>query len=367
MKIYQVFEEYSLFYQPYIPPVLKMLNTYEGFNCKVMAFKGKSESENHFILPSYYHRLLKEKFNYILRPSLKPYNYLSQKAILEKVDIIHLQHSFLFSKIIPLLNLPTGQRPKVVITLRGGDTYIKPWIMNKWKNFYEIYGNKVDAFIAMSENQKQYLQKWGVSQDKIFVIPISFGKRFNIVPKSPNQNKLKLVSVFRMCWEKNITGNFEFVRKMKEMSLPFAYDIYGDGHDIGQVYYLRDKFNLHNEVNIHGKVDNEILKNKLRDYDFILQLSSSESLGMTVIEAQSLGLPAVISNSDGLPETIINNKTGLIVDKYNILSTVEKLYLIWSNKEIYEQYSFSAIENSHMKFSIENEVEKLHNLYKTLS
>ena len=105
----------------------------------------------------------------------------------------------------------------------------------------------------------------------------------------------------------------------------------------------------------------------MRDYDFILQLSSSESLGMTVIEAQSLGLPAVISNSDGLPETIINNKTGLIVDKYNILSTVEKLYLIWSNKEIYEQYSFSAIENSHMKFSIENEVEKLHHLYKTLS
>lgn len=201
MKVFQVFESYPLFYQPYIPPVLDKLST--QIDSEIIAFEGHVKTgEKASVLPSYYYRKIYEKISQKLNKKYKNLNYLEILAIKQNVDVIHIQHSFLFNKIKNLLNRNSSERPKIVITLRGGDTYIKPWIQKRWRDFYKNEGNKVDAFIVMSENQKQYLMRWGVSENIIKVIPISFGEKFKVEPKLPNKDKLKLVSVFRMCWEK---------------------------------------------------------------------------------------------------------------------------------------------------------------------
>src|SRR5690606_22942095 len=119
-------------------------------------------------------------------------NYAEILLLQRKIDIVHIQHSYLFPKIMGLLAQPSLNRPKIIITLRGGDTYVKPWVQKKWADFYTNYGNKVDAFITMSEHQKNYLHtKWGIEKAKIHVIPISFGLRFNSTPKKPDKTKIK--------------------------------------------------------------------------------------------------------------------------------------------------------------------------------
>lgn len=367
MKVYQVFESYPLFYQPYIPPVLDALRKINGLKIKVIAFKGQSEDvDGTVIMPDYRYRKLYEKSNQTLFKDYKGLKYLEIKVLKEKVDILHIQHSFLFPKIVELLKKRKGKRPKIIITLRGGDTYVKPWLQKRWKNFYRDYGNKVDAFIVMSEDQKKYIARWDVPLANIHVIPISFGERFVILPKYPNEKELKLVSVFRMCWEKNITDCLLLVKKLKELNIKVSYDLYGDGPDIGQLYYLRDKFGLQNEVIIHGKVANKELKNKLRDYDFLVQLSLSESLGMSAIEAQSMGLPVIVSNSDGLPEVVIDNETGFIIERENCDLKLKRIITIWENSLEYNNMSKNAITFAQNKFNINKEMESLINLYNNL-
>lgn len=363
MKVFQVFESYPLFYQPYIPPVLESLQKQDNLHVKIFAFKGdRNKNHSAIILPDYKNRVVITKI-LRLNPKFRNLDFFEIQTLKEKADIIHLQHSFLFPKVLRLLKLPASKRPKIVITLRGGDTYVKPWISERWQRFYKDYGAKVDAFIVMSEDQKKYLSRWGVPMDNIYVIPISFGHRFSIQAKSSNREKMKLVSVFRMCWEKNITDNLRFVKTLKQNNIPVTYDIFGDGPDFGQLFYLRDKYDLNHEVNIFGKVPSNQLKENLKSYDFSLQLSLSESLGMSVIEAQSVGVPAIVSANGGLPEIILNDKNGFVVDGDCFKDSINNVISVWKDAEKYKEMSHNSIELSHQRYSIENEVSELTALY----
>ncbi|WP_418511950.1 glycosyltransferase family 4 protein [Corallibacter sp.] len=365
IKTIQLFENYNESYQPYIPPVLDALKS-SLIEVLIYAFRGKAGSGVK-ILPSYSKRKIIQKLCAIARPNQSSLDYVSILAIRKQVDVLHLQQSYLFPKILTLLSIPSDKRPKVVITLRGGDTYVKPWYSKKWFDFYANYGNKVDAFVVMSQHQKMYLhQKWDVALSRIHVIPISFGETNNTNEKVADLTELRIVSAFRMCWEKNIAGNFRVIRQLKTQGIPVRYDLYGDGVDAGQVYYLVDKYDLKDIVYYHGRVSNDELKEKLKQSDFFLQLSHSESLGMSVIEAQSYGLPAIVSSSDGLPEAIKDGETGYCVNPYDIDAAANCLKELWSNPVLYDAFSKAAISYSHSKFSISNEVTALEALYKKL-
>jgi glycosyltransferase involved in cell wall biosynthesis len=364
MKIFQVFESYPLFYQPYIPPTLELLAQQDQIDSKIIAFDGASDSESVEILPSHRKRAYSERLTGIFSNS--NLNYLENKTLKEKVDIIHLQHSFLFNKVKGLLNSGNVDRPKVVITLRGGDTYVKPWISKRWKEFYSDFGNKVDAFIVMSEDQKQYLSRWNVPFENIHVIPISFGQPFKVEPKYPNQDKLKIASVFRMCWEKNIADNLRLIKKIKELGVSLQYDVYGDGPDMGQLYCLLDRYGLNDVVNVMDKVENSIIKSELKNYDFILQLSHSESFGMSIVEAQTYGVPAIVSNTGGLPEVVIDQNTGFVGEYDKIDGLVAKAIELWKNPKAYFEFSKNSIENAQEKYNVNCEVELLKKMYQKI-
>ncbi|TVZ59158.1 glycosyltransferase involved in cell wall biosynthesis [Flavobacteriaceae bacterium MAR_2010_105] len=366
IKIIQLFESYPVFYQPYIPPVMEALKRTEGLAVKIQAFKGHPEPGVK-VMPSYLIRRLYERWYQIFHPRSPELQYNEILSLKQKTAIIQIQHSFLFPKILGLLQLPKAQRPKIVISLRGGDTYVKPWINRKWKAFYQDHGHLVDAFVVMSQHQKQYLHKqWGVAEGNIHVIPISFGTGFKATAKYPDEKKIKIVSVFRMCWEKNIAGNLQVITCLKVQGLPVHYTVYGDGPDLGQLYYLVDALGLGDVVEIKGKVPHTQIQDALASYDFILQLSLSESLGMSVIEAQSVGIPAIVSNSSGLPEALLQNESGYCVEAHDAISAAQHIETLWKDRRLYSLFSQKAIEFSHQHFTIDNEVSKLKRLYQDL-
>ena len=371
MKVYQVFESYPLFYQPYIPPVIKALDDVEGVKITIVAFKGEKRKGSDYklvMIPGYRKRILYKKIYQFFNKEFRNLDYFEIRALKDKVDIIHIQHSYLFPKVINLLKLDKSKRPKIIITLRGGDTYIKPWIGEKWRNFYRDYGNKVDAFVVMSEDQKKYLSvKWGVDKEIIHVIPISYGIKSEVKPKYPNSKLMRIISAFRMCWEKNIDGNLQIVKRLKTMGVPVQYEVYGGGQDAGQLYYLIDKYNLSDCVSYKGRIQNEDLKSILPEFDYFLQLSHSESLGISVVEAQAYGVPAIVSNSDGLPESVIDGETSYCINPDDIEKGAERMLHLWKDRELYKEFSANAIAFANSKFTVSAEVSKLQNLYTTLS
>lgn len=367
INVVQLFESYPLFYQPYIPPVIDEIKKEEIIKLQIHAFNGKQINDV-IIIPKYYRRKFKEQLYKLTSKTNSALNYAEISYIENDVDIVHVQHSFLFPKVLGLLKLPKEKRPKIIITLRGGDTYVKPWSSEKWRRFYEDYGHIVDGFITMSQHQKKYLQeKWKVPKEKIHVIPISFGTAKTTQPKKQNKDVLKIVSVFRMCWEKNIDGNLQVIRQLRKKNIKVQYDIYGDGPDAGQVCFLIDKYQLSDCVNYHGKIENSKLKEQLVKSDFFLQLSHSESLGMSVVEAQSYGLPVIVSDSGGLPESILNGESGFCMPTNDIDYAAELLESLWKDSHKYSAFSEKAIEFANANFSVSNEVCKLTKLYKDIS
>ena len=105
----------------------------------------------------------------------------------------------------------------------------------------------------------------------------------------------------------------------------------------------------------------------LHKFDFYLQLSHSESLSTSIIEAQSKGLPVIVSNSDGMPEALINGKTGISLDPSDIESAADFMHNLWLNGNEYNSYSQEAVKFVNSKFTISIEVEKLKNLYLNLT
>ncbi|GGD14964.1 glycosyltransferase family 4 protein [Flavobacterium orientale] len=357
MKILYIFEKYPGTYQMYIHNLIELLRKKNSL--KVLSYSVHKESD--IVINTYGWLDQWCRFrNYL---GFSKYRSLDIKKMMS-FDIVHVQHSFLFSKIIPLFELQ--DRPKIIITLRGGDTYIKPWVDKRWVDFYSNYGTKVDAFITMSQHQKEYLKKWGIPDEKIYVVPISFGTYSNAKPKYPNKEKLYLVSAFRMTWEKNIAGSILLAKKLKDKEINFEYDIYGDGHDFGQLHYLVDKYELSGYVNIKHKIANKDLKQILPRYDFFLQLSLSEALPTSILEAQSLGVNCVVSDTGGMPEVVNQGKVGVIstFDDYDYF--VNQILNLWEDEEAYFYSSKKAIDFVNSNFTIELETERLNKLYKTL-
>jgi len=347
-----------------MPLAIESMRKQEDIDLKVITYNESKDSAVQ-VLPKYYARKSYEKIYQHLSKTYKSLNYLEIYAIKNNIDVIHIQDSYLFNKVSSLFEFQSEDRPKIVLTMRGAETYTKPWVFKKWKLFYRDYYKKIDAYIVMSNHQKQYLhEKWGVALSKIKVIPISFGAAFYQEPKVPNKSVIKIASVFRLYWAKNITDNLKFIKGLKDKGLQVEYDIYGSGPDVEQIFFLRDKYGLNKEVKLIGKLENTILKEKLANYDFILQLSITESLGMSVIEAQAYGLPGIVSHAGGLPEVVVDGETGFVFKNYE--ATVAEVINLWKNPDRYKCFSQRAIEHSHKKFSIDREVADLVALYKTL-
>jgi len=358
MKLLYVYDKMPKTYQTYLKHLLEALKNKIG--AKVLVYDNDNTAD-YKIYPKGLKIMFFRLFSMLKVFQLQPLDL----RIMSKFDIIHLQHSFLYPKCNYYYS-PGIKRPKIVVTLRGGDTYIKPWVFPWWKEFFEVKSEFIDAFITVSEHQKEYLQKWGVSKDKIHVVPVSFGSKSLTEPKYPSKKIIKIVSAFRMCWEKNIDGNLKVIKFLKEQGYNVEYDIFGDGSDRGQLFYLIDKYNLEEVVNVHGKIENNIFKNKLSGFDFYLQLSLSEALGASVIEAQSMGIPAIISNVGGLPETILQEKSGFCIDSNDSHQAANHIIDLFKNREQYYHFSTRAIQYSNQNFTITNEFEKLNDLYKSL-
>jgi len=290
------------------------------------------------------------------------FNYIWLKK--NPIDILHLQYSWLFPNIIPLFTIEN--RPKIVITLRGSDTYCRPFIDKKWRDLYRINSNNIDAFIVQSLDQKYYLERLGVKEKKIWIIPSSSESIECLPRKIIKSGKIKIISAFRFVWEKNITGNLIFIKMLKEKYPDIEYTIYGSGNDLPQIHYLVDRFNISDIVEINENIPNKNLKQKYLEYDYYLQLSISESLSMTVIESQQRGLVPIVSNIGGLKDLVQDGETGIIKDFSDYKNLVSDTLKLHQNPEAYNKISRQCIENIKNNYTTDLEVQRLCNLYESI-
>ena len=291
------------------------------------------------------------------------FNYIWLKK--NPIDILHIQYAYLFPNLISLFKIKN--RPKIIFTLRGSDTHCWPWIDKKWRDLYRMHSSNIDAFIVQSSDQQSYLKKFGVQEEKIWIIPAGI-KPISYLAKEINRDqKINIISAFRFVWEKNITGNLVFIKMLKERYPNIKYSIFGSGKDLAQIYYLIDRFNISDIVDINDALPNQYLIKKYLEYDYYLQLSISDAGPISVKEAQRCGLIPIVSNIGGLKDIVEDGKTGIIKDLFDYKKLVDDTIKLHQNPESYNTISKQCIENIKKHYTTEIEVKQLKGIYETIN
>lgn len=153
----------------------------------------------------------------------------------------------------------------------------------------------------------------------------------NIILKSKEKasikldNKVNLVTVGRLEWQKGYDIAIKIGKILKDNSLDFCWYIIGGG---------TEKQKISNLINEHGLEENfkllGILKNPfpiIKGADIYVQPSRHEGYGLAIAEAKILGKVVVATNLDCIKEQIENCQNGLVckLDPNDFAQTIIKV------------------------------------------
>lgn len=298
------------------------------------------------------------------------FSFFELKNFVEKKDIkilhLHLAKSIMFGILLKLFYF---KDVKIIVHEHGKIYQNKFW----YNYFLNIFQDKVDLFIAVSEATKRMLIKNAriTDGDKIklvynFVDSEHFNSqkiginRFEERAKlGLNEEDFVLGFVGRHIERKGcreLILSIEKLKNYKNIKLLIA----SDGPKKGEYMQLVNSLGLNKNIIFLGFIQDIRWFYSL--IDCLAIPSVYEPLGIVALEAQAMRIPVIASNIEGLNEIVLDKKTGLLFEPRNEKDLAEKILLLYSDKKLKENLVRNALENL-KKYCFENFLYKLYLLY----
>lgn len=181
-----------------------------------------------------------------------------------------------------------------------------------------IFASVCDGVVVPSNKMRKELIGYGIKKD-IKILP-SFieTSRFQRNEKGYLHKKLNipethkiLLSVGRLGKEKSfdfLIEMFEYVVKNEPQT---HLVIVGQGQEELNLRKLVKKLALEKSVHFTGKLDNKVVPSSYSDADIFVFASSSETQGLTVLEAAASGLPLVVVDDPAFSNIALENRNAL--------------------------------------------------------
>ena len=208
------------------------------------------------------------------------------------------------------------------------------------ERFYSV----VDTIITVSQTTKNMLlaKEYGPRiKDKIEVIYNVMDVE-DIINKSEEKinldlsHTLTLVSVGRVCYEKGMGRQIELAKYLIKHNIDFKWYI------VGGNYYAEKEMEIKKQCEklgdyfvFTGFVDNPF--NIIKQCDYLVLLSDTETWGLVITEAKILGVPCIVTDFEAAYEQIKDNENGLILSREDTTSYDNKIDLILNNKHKYKK------------------------------
>jgi len=258
----------------------------------------------------------------------------------------------------------------LVITVHGSD--INRYILQNTKEQYHKQRaikalSGADAIVAVSSDIALKVARLGDFSNKIHRIynGISFRQFKPCLDKLalrekislPNRNKL-LLFVGNIIKEKGI---FEFVDALNILK--------GKRNDITAVFIGNDGTGGEFEKRIKGMKHvsyiGSVAHDKIHVYfqmaDLLVHPSYSEGFGLVLAESLACGCPVVSTNVAAIPEIISSPDLGVLVEPENSEQLAQAIIKAFNQK-----WDTQLLITHAQQFSIETQINTIHDLYKTL-
>ena len=340
------------------------------------------------------HKFIYDKKNKIIRmpgiktgiPNIRITKIYSNRAmrIIKnewKLDVIHAQTEGTvgaFSHIVgKRLNLPvvhtyhTLYEDYIYYVTHGHFDKIAKRILAKYTKYY--YDNKCDELIVPTDKIKEIFNKKYNINREMFVIPSGIDTK-KFYPTASSKKKAKelrkkynikdddfiIGSVGRVASEKSFDKVIESLVPLVKINNKIKFMLVGDGAELDNLKALAKKLKVSDNVIFTGMVDYDLVPLYYQAFDIMVSFSTTETQGMTIIEALAAALPVICIDDTSFRIVIQNNYNGYLFkndDEY-------KKYVLdlMSDKELYKTISLNA-KNSTYSFSKEVFASKVSQVY----
>lgn len=263
----------------------------------------------------------------------------------QKIDVIHVQDLYLLPAAVSvskLLKIP------LVFTLR--DTIPKfvrdgeyNFLIVKLSNILFKFRNKVwfncikqvDYIVTISNFLKYRIKKRGIDVGRVVTIYNSatkWDKRIRLI--NDINRPVIIFAPGRLYKDKGfdiLLKAFKLVNNSKEIQLLIA----GDGPFKKALIKLVRTLRLGNSVKFLGKVPHSKIKNLYIKSDIVVFTPIyDEAFGRVALEGMMAAKPIIASKIGGIPEIVVPNKTGLLVEPYNVQRLAKAMTFLIKNKKL---------------------------------
>jgi len=269
----------------------------------------------------------------------------------EKIDIIHFQtpislgiQAILISKILKIPLVGTFHTniadPNYLRHVNITNSYMQKMA---WE-YSKIYYNQADLRTCPSETTKKELLKHGFKKP---IKAISNGIDLKVFKIAKNNKKQKnLIFIGRIAYEKNIFYLLDCFKMVLKKIPNTKLIIVGDGPQFVEVKDKVKSMNLSNKVILTGKINHNKLINSpiFNSADLFVTASTTETQGISTMEAQAKGIVSIGISAGGIKDLIKNNHNGFLVkvgDKKEFADSIIKLL---SNKFLYKKMRTNTLE-----------------------
>lgn len=150
--------------------------------------------------------------------------------------------------------------------------------------------------------------------------------------------------------------------RMKEYNIRWIH--FGDGVLMDEMISLSEKKLDANSFKFFGKVNNSDLMRLYQenDVDFFINLSDSEGVPVSIMEAFSFGVPVIARNVGGNRE-IVNDDNGLLLESANIDEIVQSVKRFLADCKKDKEYYLQLAQNAYTTWDEMYNAEKNYNYF----
>jgi glycosyltransferase involved in cell wall biosynthesis len=206
----------------------------------------------------------------------------------------------------------------------------------------KVYGKT--RFVVVSESTRDDLVRRGIPRDNIEIV-YNAVDHTSYTPVESSLAPVPLVGyVGRIKRYKRIDYLLEALAIVAKTIPGVRLALAGSGDYLPSLVSLAERLDIKDRVDFMGFVSEQEKIDMLRKSHVVVNPSSKEGWGVTVIEANACGAPVIASDVPGLRDAVVDGETGFLVPYGDIDGFAARITQVLSDEALRTTLSRQAIE-----------------------
>lgn len=271
-------------------------------------------------------------------------NNLIFNGIKETDSIVFYSYWMHFHAYTALLLKNYFVNSKAVSRCHGYDLY-EYRNMNKYLPLRKSILEELDVIFPISLDGIHYLEIEYPNYKKNIQISRLGTRDCGVRKPEVIREPFKIVSCSWIVPVKRVNKIVDALLQIKDIEIEWTH--FGEGELFDELKRYSKKILCKNiKVNLNGAISNQELQEKYltNDYDVFINVSESEGIPVSIMEANSFGIPVIATDVGGVNEIVFDGENGILLDKeFSDKQLIEAIYkfVLMTNEE-YLKYRDNA-------------------------